>query len=183
MVDGLYNDDPERQVVAIDKTLLIGGIRHRVEQLQELEALQQAMERRNQGREERLMAGGEEGEQRGGGEESQEEQRSQGEGTASTLPSELEREDERREKTRLAKKRKIREEKFLAKVPYGMLRRMSPLLTSYGVSHVNTAKVVAAFYNECNIDLEDVVTTSHFHKFKQKNPCGRKYLCERESSS
>lgn len=96
---------------------------------------------------------------------SQEEQGSQGEGAASALTSELEREDERRDKTkRLAKKRKIREEKILAEVPYDMLGRMSPLLTSCGVTHVNTAKVVAAFYNECNIDLEDVVLSTSSSK-------------------
>ena len=56
-----------------------------------------------------------------------------------------------------ARKRKIREEHIDAKVPYDLLRRLSPLLTSLGLTHNNSTKVVAAVYAECDIDFADIV--------------------------
>ena len=155
LVDDLYGDNPRRQVVDVDRELFIGAIRQRLQQLQENEEVQERRARRNEEREERRQAreGGSEEEQR-----SQEEQSGAGEGATSSLPSEFEREDGRRERTKQkARKRKIREQHIDARVPHDMLRRLSPLLTSCGVSHDNSAKIVAAFYRECNIELSDVV--------------------------
>ena len=148
-------DDPLRQVALTDKEIFMAAIGHRLARLDQEVRRQEAAVRRNQEREERQqvveVSDGSQGEHRSLGEQSEE-------GTASTQPSELEREDIRREKSKqLARKRKIKEDRIDAKVPYDMLRRLSPLLTSLGITHNNTAKVIAAFYKECDIDLSDVV--------------------------
>ena len=161
IVDGLSNDNPEREVVAVDREVFIAAVQQRLQQQQQEDARNEVRERRNRERE-ALQEGLRLGQLSHDSQESQEEpgqdEEEGGEGTTSTLPSELEREDTRREKSkRLARKRKIRVEHIDAKVPYDMLRRLTPLLTSCGVTHNNATKVVAAFYRECDIDFADVV--------------------------
>ena len=86
------------------------------------------------------------------------------EAEASTAASELEREDRKEEKRETEKRRKrkrhIKEDGIDAKVPHNLLELLSPLFTLYRISHNAAVALVAAFYRECNIEVDGDVSLS-----------------------
>lgn len=90
---------------------------------------------------------------------------SQEEGDASSVPSEFEREDVRQDAERKRMRRKrVSDEGIQANVPIDLLRRLSPIFTQHNVSHAAAADIIAAIYNECGIELEDVVVSESSSK-------------------
>ena len=166
LVDAFTMFPPNRQPVLNNNDLFYGAIMYRVRRIEQQEEQERQREQEERDREEREQE--EEREQQAEQEQQalQEQQirEEQETGTASTQPSDMERADRcEREKKRKKRKRSL-DEGIQATVPRDLLRRLSPVFTQLNISHNAAVTIISAVYNECDVDLDDVVVSASSSK-------------------
>ena len=162
VIEGLSAEPPQREVAMELDTIMKNMVRRRIAEKEERMVHGEGAEGggEEQGGEQEGESGGEQEGDQGitGGEESQ----MSGDQGNSTQMSEVERahrDFEKEERERKKRKRKRQKETGIEGkiIPNDLLRRLAALWSKFETPGEEASEIVAAFYVECGVDLDDVI--------------------------